>query len=90
MSRLQERNSVASHDVDDSVLVRQSARPHVRAESLEWLGLANPNERIAEDHPNEIQKPQRQFPLVRDEMGKVLDELLIKDGIAGSCCQSSP
>lgn len=46
IARLEEINAVAAHEINDSVLLREPARPGIGSQVLEWLWLANPGEWI--------------------------------------------
>ena len=78
VARLQEVNRILLDQIDDSVLVSQPSRPHVRAQSLERFGLSNTDERIAEDRLNKIEQPQCELAVRSHKVDEIVEKLWLK------------
>ena len=62
IARLNEIDSVVTYHIDQSMLLRDPARPDIPPQVFQRLGLADPAGRIAQHRLDQCEKPQRGAP----------------------------
>ena len=60
------------------MVLRQAARPRIRCKILQWLGLANANERVAHSGFDQVERAQSNLAICLDSIPHVLAELRLK------------
>ena len=74
-----EINPFVSNEIDEAVLLSDSARPDVRSEVLEWLRLSDPVERTTHHSFDQGKNAQGDAPVRVDPEAKVFPELVLED-----------
>src|SRR5947199_5444902 len=77
--RLQEVDAIVADEVDDPVLGREPATPHVRPEVFQRFRLADPTERVAHDRLDDRQRAAGRARISRDPPREVVAELRLED-----------
>ena len=77
--RLQEVDAIVADEVDDPVLGRESATPHVRPEVFQKFRLADPSERVAHDRLDDRERAAGRARISLDPPRQVVAELRLED-----------
>ena len=77
--RLQEVDAIVADEVDDPVLGREPATPHVRPEVFQRFRLADPTERVAHDRLDDRQRAAGRARISLDPPREVVAELRLED-----------
>ena len=77
--RLQEVDAIVADEVDDPVLGREPATPHVRPEVFQRFRLADPTERVAHDRLDDRQRAAGRARIRLDPPREVVAELRLED-----------
>jgi hypothetical protein len=83
---LGELDSIVVDTVDDSVLLRQSSRPNIEAQVLEWLRLPDPGERIAHDALHQADEARDHARLGLSPLAELFEEEGVDDDGARLAC----
>ena len=82
VARLYEVDPVVLNEVHDSVLLSQPARPEIWPKMLEPLGLADADERIAEDCLDDLQETEGCPSIGLHPVAEILAKLGLEYGFA--------
>lgn len=82
--RLKEVDAVVADEIDDAVLLGEAARPDSGAEVLQWLGLPQALEGVAENRLDEVEGPEGDAAVRVDPEPEVFEELLLEDSFAAA------
>ena len=76
---LKKVDSIVGDDVNDAVLLRETARPRAVRPILERLWFADARKRFALDGLGEIERPQRDLSVLFDPVAEIFEKLRVND-----------
>ena len=83
VARLQKIDTIASHQIDQPMLVGNAPRPASRQNVPQRFGLSDPGERLTQHGLHELQHPQSNLAIGFNPVAKVLAELGVENGLLG-------
>lgn len=76
---LEEVDPIVTDEINDTVFLREPARPDPGSQVLEWLGLSDSGERVAQDRLDQFQCPKRDLSIGLDPQLQIFSELRLKN-----------
>ncbi len=83
VSALEEVDPIVAHQIDESVLLSDPARPHIRADVPDRLGLSNPLEGVSGDPLHQVHDLECDAPIGVDPETQIFPELILEEGRSG-------
>ena len=82
VARLQKIDAVASHKVDQTVLIRDPARPSSGQKMSQRFGLASAGEWLTQHCFDQIQDPHGDLAIGCNPIAKILAEFRVENGLS--------
>lgn len=82
VSRLEEIDTVVTHEVDEAMFLGETPRPHIRPQVPEGFWLAESPKRFVHDGIDQIDDLGRHLAILLDPVPKVFAKLVLKDAVS--------
>ncbi len=73
VSRHEQIHDIVVHAIYESIFLGDASRPEVRTQMTERLGLSKSREGIPQRRLDQVEQPERRFPVRLDPIAKVLE-----------------
>ena len=83
VSALEEVDPIVAHQIDESVLLSDSARPQIRAKVPDRLGLSDSLEGVSGDPLHQVHDFECDTPIGVDPETQIFPELILEEGCPG-------